>query len=143
MLEVRAVAHEALREARELARGYRATDFLKELEGARSLLRSAGIEVRLSVDAMPRAWHEAAGWVVRESVTNVLRHSSASVVEIAFADGRLRVDNDGARPNGSLRRLRPARPARAARAARRLAGRAARTATGAGSSWPSSPAPAR
>lgn len=101
MLEVRAVAHEALREARELARGYRSTDLLKELEGARSLLRSAGIEVRLSVDDMPRAWHEAAAWVVRESVTNVLRHSSAGVVEISFADGRLRVDNDGARPGGS------------------------------------------
>jgi two-component system, NarL family, sensor histidine kinase DesK len=101
MLEVRAVAHEALREARELARGYRSTDFLNELEGARSLLRSAGIEVQLRVDDMPRAWHEAAGWVVRESVTNVLRHSSASVVEISFADGRLRVDNDGARGGGS------------------------------------------
>ena len=78
MLDVRSVAHEALREARELARGYRATDFLNELDGAGSLLRSAGIEVRVSVDAMPRAWHEAAGWVVRESVTNVLRHSNAS-----------------------------------------------------------------
>ena len=88
MLEVRGVAHEALREARELARGYRATDFLNELDGARSLLRSAGIEVRAGVDTMPRAWHEAAGWVVRESVTNVLRHSSASVVEISYADGR-------------------------------------------------------
>lgn len=96
MLEVRGVAHEALREARELARGYRSTDFPKELDGARSLLRSAGIEVRLSVDTMPRAWHEAAAWVVRESVTNVLRHSSASTVEISYADGQLRVDNDGA-----------------------------------------------
>ena len=37
-----------------------------------------------------------------ESVTNVLRHSSASVVKIAYADGRLRVDNDGAHPNGSV-----------------------------------------
>jgi two-component system, NarL family, sensor histidine kinase DesK len=101
MLEVRGVAHEALREARELARGYRAMDFATELDGARSLLRSAGIEVRLSVDTMPRAWHEPAGWVVRESVTNVLRHSSASVVEITYADGRLRVLNDGAQPNGS------------------------------------------
>jgi two-component system sensor histidine kinase DesK len=102
MLEVRAVAHEALREARELARGYRSTDFVKELDGARSLLRSAGIEVRLlSVDTMPRAWHEAAGWIVRESVTNVLRHSSASVVEFAYADGELRIENDGAHPDGS------------------------------------------
>ena len=97
MLEVRAVAHEALREARELARGYRATDFLNELDGARSLLRSAGIEVRTGVDTMPRAWHEAAGWVVRESVTNVLRHSSASLVEITYTDEELRVLNDGAR----------------------------------------------
>ena len=39
------MAHEALREARELARGYRATDLGQELEGARSLLRSAGIDV--------------------------------------------------------------------------------------------------
>jgi two-component system sensor histidine kinase DesK len=101
MLAVRGVAHEALREARELARGYRSTDFVKELDGARSLLRSAGIEVRSSVDAMPRAWHEAAAWVVRESVTNVLRHSSASVVEIAYADHELRVGNDGAHAGGS------------------------------------------
>jgi two-component system sensor histidine kinase DesK len=101
MLEVRGVAHDALREARELARGYRATDFLKELEGARSLLRSAGIEVRLEVDAMPRAWHEAAGWVVLESVTNVLRHSDARSVDIAYADGRLTIDNDGAHPGGA------------------------------------------
>jgi two-component system sensor histidine kinase DesK len=101
MLEVRAVAHEALREARELARGYRSTTLEQELEGARSLLRSARIDVVLDVEGLPRAWHEAAGWIVRESVTNVLRHSSATRVEIAYADGRLRVENDGARAGGS------------------------------------------
>ena len=47
---------------------------------------------------MPRAWHEAAGWVVRES-----RHQRAAPLEreraceITYADGELRVDNDGAR----------------------------------------------
>ncbi len=100
MLEVRAVAHDALREARELARGYRPTDFPNELDGARSLLRSAGIAVELDVEAVPRAWHEAAGWVVRESVTNVLRHSDASVVGISYAGGHLRVENDGAHAAG-------------------------------------------
>ena len=100
MLEVRGVAHEALREARELARGYRPTDFLKELDGARSLLRSAGIDVRLDVESIPRAWHEAAAWIVRESVTNILRHSSARSVDIRYADGQLSVDNDGAHPGG-------------------------------------------
>ncbi|MEO9322485.1 histidine kinase [Nocardioides sp. C4-1] len=97
MLEVRGVAHDALAEARELARGYRPTDLATELEGARSLLRSAGIDVDLAADVVPRGWHEAAGWVVRESVTNVLRHSSARRVRISFADGELRVDNDGSR----------------------------------------------
>jgi two-component system sensor histidine kinase DesK len=95
MLEVRAVAHEALREARELARGYRSTDLDQELEGARSLLRSAGIEVRLAVDGLPEGWRETAAWVVREAVTNVLRHSSATRVAIEWSAGELSVTNDG------------------------------------------------
>ncbi|WP_182525054.1 sensor histidine kinase [Nocardioides dongkuii] len=94
MLEVRGVAHEALREARELARGYGTTDLGQELEGARSLLRSAGIAVDLDVDGLPGPWHEAAGWVVRETVTNVLRHSAATRVDIGYDDGVLRVRND-------------------------------------------------
>jgi two-component system sensor histidine kinase DesK len=101
MLEVRAVAHDALREARELARGYRATDLGQELEGARSLLRSAGIEVRLAVDGLPDGWQEAAGWVVREAVTNVLRHSSATCVRIAWAAAGLTVTNNGVAGAGS------------------------------------------
>lgn len=98
MLEVRGIAHDALAEARELARGYRPTDFRTELEGARSLLRSAGIEMHTAADDVPRGWHEAAGWVVREAVTNVLRHSAAERVDITYADDVLRVGNDGARP---------------------------------------------
>ncbi|MBT0773300.1 hypothetical protein KIH74_30425 [Kineosporia sp. J2-2] len=95
MMDVRQVAHDSLAEARELARGYRPTNLSQELEGARSLLRSAGIDVGLDIGDVPRAWHEAAGWVVRESVTNVLRHSSATVVRISYRDGELRVENDG------------------------------------------------
>ena len=101
MLEVRGVAHEALREAREMARGYRPTDFLNELDGARSLLRSADIDVQLSVETLPPAWREAAAWVVRESVTNVLRHSDATVVVVAYAGGRLTVANDGVSSAGA------------------------------------------
>ena len=99
MLEVRGVAHEALNEARELARGYRPTNLPHEVEGARSLLRSAGIDVEVALDVVPRAWHEAAGWVVRESVTNVLRHSDARLVRISYRSGELRVDSDGVRPD--------------------------------------------
>lgn len=96
MLEVRSLAHEALDEARELARGYRPVDLAHELEGARALLRSAAIEVSLDVAVVPDAWHEAAAWVVRESVTNVLRHSRARRVRISFVHEVLCVSNDGA-----------------------------------------------
>ncbi|WP_435747397.1 sensor histidine kinase [Nocardioides sp. SYSU DS0663] len=93
-LEVRGLAHDALREARELARGYRAVDLEQELEGAVSLLRSAGIEADVDVRELPEQWHEPAAWVVREAVTNVLRHSRATRVAIGYADGVLLVRND-------------------------------------------------
>lgn len=100
MLEVRAAAQEALREARALARGYRTTDLAAELQGARSLLAAAGIRCDAAADEVPEQWHEAAGWVIREAVTNVLRHSAASVVEVRWASGAvgagtLVVENDG------------------------------------------------
>jgi two-component system sensor histidine kinase DesK len=98
MLGVRAAAHDALREARELARGYRPIDLSQELDGARSLLRSAGISVDLEVDDVPAPWHEAAGWVVRETVTNVLRHSAAQQVRIVYGADELTISNDGANP---------------------------------------------
>ncbi|MDF9717542.1 histidine kinase [Nocardioides sp. ChNu-99] len=97
MLDVRSAAHEALREARALARGYRPTDLAAELRGARSLLTSAGIRCEVGVDEVPEEWHEAAGWVIREAVTNVLRHSSATRVLVRWQAGELLVENDGAR----------------------------------------------
>lgn len=95
MLEVRATAHDALREARELARGYRVSNLDQELQGARSLLAAAGISTRVDVDGLPVRWHEPAAWVVREAVTNVLRHSTATAVEVTWHHGVLSVGNDG------------------------------------------------
>lgn len=94
-LEVRASAHDALREARELARGYRPLDLATELEGAVSLLRSAGIEADADLDGLPEAWHEPVARVVREAVTNVLRHSDAGAVRISRTGGVVRVLDDG------------------------------------------------
>ncbi|MDN5744810.1 MAG: hypothetical protein L0H31_06765, partial [Nocardioidaceae bacterium] len=98
--EVRNLAHETMRETRELARGYRPVDLGKELDGARSLLRSAGIDVDLDVGAVPTDWQEPAAWVVREAVTNVLRHSTATRVSIRFAPPELIVTNDRASAGG-------------------------------------------
>lgn len=96
ILEVRETAHEALREARELARGYRPLDLYAELDGAVSLLRSAGITASAELADLPAAWHEPVARVVREAVTNVLRHSMATRVGIGSDGAEVVITNDGA-----------------------------------------------
>ena len=81
MTEVQQIARESQRELREVVRGYRQADFHTELVGARGVLRAAGIDCRVE-DAgsgqLTEAAHAALGWVVREGVTNVLRHAQAA-----------------------------------------------------------------
>jgi two-component system, NarL family, sensor histidine kinase DesK len=112
ILEVRETAHESMREMRELVAGRRVTDLDSELAGARSVLRSAGISVRVIGDGAGLSGEAQAGfgWVVREATTNMIRHSepSAATIELGFDDdavvGRsvlLRIENDGARPRGA------------------------------------------
>ncbi|MBE7325593.1 hypothetical protein IEQ44_13120 [Nocardioides sp. Y6] len=93
--EVRASAHDALREARALARGYRPVDLAQEVEGARALLVSAGIAVETDLADLPARWQEPVARLVREAVTNTLRHSRATQVRLDHADGVVTVRNDG------------------------------------------------
>jgi two-component system sensor histidine kinase DesK len=101
ILQVRETAHDALREARELARGYRPLNLEAEIDGAVSLLRSAGITATADLDDLPAAWHEPVARVIREAVTNVLRHSAATRVTMQYADGVVAICNDGAAPHGT------------------------------------------
>ncbi|WP_114558228.1 sensor histidine kinase [Desertihabitans aurantiacus] len=109
MAAVRAVADEAGKEVRRIVAGVRSSDLRQELVGARSLLASAGIDCRV-VDQLPegRVGAEAGaalGAVVREAVTNVIRHSRARTARIVVRvldDGpapvvELQVVNDGVR----------------------------------------------
>jgi two-component system sensor histidine kinase DesK len=79
MLEVRRIAQDSLTELRAVVGGYRAADLDVELAGARALLASAGIECRVIGDggALPPLVQGTLGWVVREGITNLLRHSEA------------------------------------------------------------------
>ncbi|GAA3852732.1 histidine kinase [Streptomyces sedi] len=106
LAEVQRIARESQREIREVVRGYRQVDLRAELAGARGVLEAADIRCALvGVDAVapalsPKAG-SALGWVVREGVTNVLRHSSAELCTITFGTSRdglaeLSVENDGA-----------------------------------------------
>ncbi len=104
LADISRVAEESLREVRDVVRGYRRTDLPGELAGARSVLRAAGAGVTVTGEeeavALPEPVQTALGWVVREAVTNVLRHSRASWcrVELRAAGGEaeLQVTNDGA-----------------------------------------------
>lgn len=105
MLEVRQIAQDSLREVRAVVAGYRAADLAAELSGARSVLRSADIETTIEScgdgeeSSLPETTQEALAWVVREAVTNVVRHSHATRCEITLRVARgeavLTVTNDG------------------------------------------------
>jgi two-component system sensor histidine kinase DesK len=98
------IAEESLREVRGVVGGYRSATLAGELAGARSVLRAAGIActVRGEEDGgtLAEPARAALGWVVREAVTNVLRHSRATWCTVELhttgAEAELRVTNDGA-----------------------------------------------
>lgn len=100
-----AVARAALRDVSAVAFDRHPTSVRSELDGAARLLRAAGIETRIEVTLSDtaRAQDDALGWVLREGVTNVLRHSEATRVTIRGSrhGGRLHLElvNDGATPD--------------------------------------------
>ncbi|WP_175471580.1 sensor histidine kinase [Geodermatophilus telluris] len=108
LTDISRVAEESLREVRDVVRGYRGSDLPGELAGARSVLRAAGVEVTVTGEddavALPTAVQTALGWVVREAVTNVLRHSRARTCTIGLSTSGggadLRVVNDGVTADG-------------------------------------------
>ncbi|MEW1959513.1 histidine kinase [Kineococcus sp. NPDC059986] len=108
--EVRSIAQGSLERIRTVVRGYRAVDLTTELEGSVALLESAGVTCtveHLDRDApLPEDLRSAAAWVIREGVTNVVRHSTATWCRISVrrdaAELTVRLENDGVpdRPAG-------------------------------------------
>jgi two-component system, NarL family, sensor histidine kinase DesK len=78
-----------------------------ELAAAKQILSSAGIKVRASIPggSLPAAADEVLAPVLREAVTNILRHAAATacVIEVSAYAGalRLHVGNDGAAQRGT------------------------------------------
>ncbi|MFE1930128.1 sensor histidine kinase [Streptomyces sp. NPDC059474] len=99
--DIEAVGRQALTEIREAVTGYREGSLATELDRARSALDAAGIEAAVRRSGPPLAPQTEAllGWVVREGVTNVVRHSGAARCEIEVRGGmdriRLEITDDG------------------------------------------------
>lgn len=105
--DIESVGRQALTEIREAVTGYREGSLATELDRARSALTAAGIEpvVRRSGPPLAPQTEALLGWVVREAVTNVVRHSTAArcVFELGGSGERVRltVTDDGrGRPDG-------------------------------------------
>ncbi|MEV0201446.1 histidine kinase [Nonomuraea sp. NPDC050691] len=104
--EIRKIAAATLAEARQAVQGETVAGLSPQLASAGLVLASAGIETTIDADAgdiarMPDSMSRLLAAVVRESVTNVLRHSDARTVSITFAGTppypTLMVVNDGVR----------------------------------------------
>lgn len=98
MAEVQRLARGALKDVRELARGRRTTELDTELTGARSLLASAGIDCVVDAAPVDARHSELLGRVLREAVTNLLRHADTSRCWITVRPAALTVVNDGVVP---------------------------------------------
>lgn len=98
--DVERLARTALTDVRAALEGYREVSLGAELAGARQALAAAGVTGRLpgSVDEVPGELQELFGWVVREGVTNVVRHSGARTCWITVSSCAVVVCDDGSGP---------------------------------------------
>jgi two-component system sensor histidine kinase DesK len=99
--EVQRLARSSVEDVRALVRENRPTQLAREVEAARRLLTSAGVEVEVptTLEVASPTVDDLLGRVVREAVTNLLRHADAARCAITLAEEgggwRLRVTNDG------------------------------------------------
>jgi two-component system sensor histidine kinase DesK len=95
--EIEQVSRQALADVRTTASGMRQVRLATEIAGARSVLMAAGIESRMPSALPPLSddVSELFGYVVREGVTNVVRHSRAGLCTIRVAETVVEVRDDG------------------------------------------------
>jgi two-component system sensor histidine kinase DesK len=104
--EVERLARRTLGEVRAAVAGYRDVTLAGELASAHEVLRASGIEARLpgAIDAVDADAVEPFGWVVREAVTNVVRHSRATSCTITVGPRWIEICDDG---RGAVASTRP------------------------------------
>jgi two-component system sensor histidine kinase DesK len=94
---VEQLSRRTLVEVRAAVSGYRDVTLAGELATAREVLRAAGIEASLpgAVDGVDVDAVEPFGWVVREAITNVVRHSRAEHCTVTLGSRWIEITDDG------------------------------------------------
>ena len=95
--EVQSLARSALADVRATVNSYRELSLAGELARATGVLTSAGIraDLPLTVEAVDPELRELFAWVVREGVTNVVRHAHASHCKVELTSDSIEVTDDG------------------------------------------------
>lgn len=95
--EVEMLARQTLTDMRAAVTSYRDVTLAAELATGRELLRAAGVaaEIPYAVDVVAPAHQELFGWVVREGVTNIVRHARASSCEVRLSAAEIEIVDDG------------------------------------------------
>ena len=95
--DIERLAREALADVRATVAGYRGVMLAAEISSARSALDAAGLAAELpgAVDDVPGERRELFGWVLREGVTNVLRHAEATRVRVSVSPRTVEIVDDG------------------------------------------------
>ncbi|RJO70150.1 sensor histidine kinase [Nocardia panacis] len=96
LADIERLAREALAGVRDTVGGLREVSLRGELANARSALAAAGIEAVLpEPDGLPAGEAELFGWVLREAITNVVRHSAARHCAVTVTSTSIEVLDDG------------------------------------------------
>jgi two-component system sensor histidine kinase DesK len=95
--EVETLSRRTLSDVRAAVAGHRDVTLAGELATAREVLRASGMIAELpgSVDVVDAELSELFGWVLREAVTNVVRHSHASHCTVLLGPRSIAVIDDG------------------------------------------------
>jgi two-component system sensor histidine kinase DesK len=94
---VEELSRRSLSDVRAAVAGYRDVTLIGELASAREVLRAAGVSAALpgATDAVDADLQELFGWVVREGVTNVVRHARARTCTIELGPNWIEIVDDG------------------------------------------------
>ncbi|WP_245663332.1 sensor histidine kinase [Nocardia inohanensis] len=96
LADIEKLARESLASVRTTVGGLREVSLAGELANARTALRAAGIEAELpDSDDLPIRNSVVFGWVLRESVTNIVRHSGARHTVVRVTPTSIEIADDG------------------------------------------------
>ena len=95
--EVEVLARRALTDVRAAVANYREVTLAGELATGKELLRAAGVAADLpsAVDIVDARHQELFGWVLREGLTNVVRHAHATSCTVLLSTSSVEIIDDG------------------------------------------------